>query len=194
MDTHTDPGAPRHASYTRVTHVRTRDDTCPHDHTLCVFPSSYAQGCVLSHTGCIHLPAHTHTHTHTFIPHAVGSATVPPRALSGAILERWKPGQSPCPAAAWGNQPLSPEASSPSFPRPQPLVVISGRYRAPASLKSSSQTLILKGDSFFSSKDNKYLLFGKLLVGGYRVWPSGGECPGQFREAAGHAGGGAEPL
>lgn len=103
-------------SQPRVTHVSTRDDTCPHAHTPCVFLSSCAQGCVLSHTDCIHLPAHTHVHTS-----CRGSATVPPRTLSGAILGRQKPGQSPCPAAAWGNQPLSPEASSPSFPRPQPL-------------------------------------------------------------------------
>lgn len=38
------------------------------------------------------------------------------------------------------------------------------------------------------------MLFGKLLVGEYRVWPSSGECPGQFREAAGRAGGDARPL
>ena len=50
-------------SQPRVTHVSTRDNIRPQDHTPCVFPSSCTQGCVLSHTDCTHLPFHTHVHT-----------------------------------------------------------------------------------------------------------------------------------
>lgn len=67
---------------------------------------------------CSHPPAHSdaseHTQTahiypltHTFTPHNVGTESVHPQTYSGEILERWRSGQSPRPAA-WGSHGPSP--------------------------------------------------------------------------------------
>ena len=114
-------------SQPHVIHVSTRDNIRPQDLTPCVFPSSCTQGCVLSHTQT----APIYPLIHAFIPHAVGSATRPSWTPSGAVLGRWKPGQSLLPVAPWGTWPLSPEASSPSFLCPQPLGGHLGPLRSP---------------------------------------------------------------